>query len=93
MTPVEIGAASGVAAVLVTILSGIAILIFNAGRHSQRLDRAEGDIKEIRGKQDEHAQRLSVVDQLVGLVQEVRDDVKELITGKITPARRRASGD
>lgn len=88
MSPAEVGASAAVAGVLVTILSGMAILIYNAGRHSQRLDRVEGDVKDLKIVQDEHGHKLSVLDQLMVLLQEVRGDVKDLLTGA-KPVRRR----
>lgn len=80
------------AGVAITMLSGMAILIWNAGRHSQRLDAAEGRLKKIEATQEEHGRAISVFHQFSELLKEVRDDVKDLLTGK-APVRRRNSND
>lgn len=82
----EVGALAG------AVLAGMALvgLVFNAGRHAQRLDRAEDDLKDLKIKVEEHGAAISAWDQALQLLNEVRGDVKRLLTGEIElPSRGR----
>lgn len=88
-----IGTAAAVCGVFVTLFSGMAILIYRAGRHSQRLDAHEQKIAKLEATQEEHSKAISAWDQALKLLQEVREDVKALMTGRISPSRHRAGAD
>lgn len=75
-------AIAAAAAVVVTVLGGIIWLANQAGRHAQRLDRAESDIKEIAATQDAHSQQLAGWQQFGKLLDEVRADVKRLLSDR-----------
>ena len=100
MSPESLAAGAAVAGVFVTILGGLAVLIWNAGRHSQRLDAAENHISALQEGAHE-ASRLDVALQVLsgGLdtvkeqLGELRHDVRNLLTGRITPASRRRTSD
>lgn len=93
MSAAGIAAAAAVAAVLVTILGGMILLIYNAGRHAQRLDTHETELAELKRTQAEHTKAISVWDRAEKLLEEVRRDVKGLLTGKVRPARRVDAAD
>ena len=93
MSAEEVIATATVAGVAVTLLGGMAALTFSAGRHSERLNTAEDDIKGLKRTTEDHAKSISTWEQAVHLLQEVRDDVKSLMTGKIQPARRQRAED
>ena len=93
MTAEDVAATAAAGAVIVTVLGGIVGLVYHAGRHAQRLSSAEKDIGELRAIQDEHSRAISAWDQALKLLEEVRHDVKNLLTGRIQPGRRRSGGD
>lgn len=89
-----VAAVTAIVAVLVTVMSGMALLIYRAGKHTQRLDAHEAKIAKLETTQDEHSRAISAWDQALRLLEEVRGDVKALMTGRISPPRRaRASED
>lgn len=99
MNATEIAAVAAVASVGVTVLSGLGLLIWKAGRHSQRLDAAETDIADLQagaheaGRLDTALQVLTgTVNSVQKQVDEIGHDVKNLLTGKVTPARRGPRG-
>jgi hypothetical protein len=61
-------------------LGSIAFLIWHAGRHSERLDGAESDIRDLKKIQDEHSKVLGGWEQFGKLLDEVRGDVKKLLS-------------
>lgn len=63
-------------------------LTFQAGKHAQQMETAKADIVDLKVKVGEHARSISSWDQALNLLQEVRDDVKGLLTGRLKPARR-----
>jgi hypothetical protein len=87
MNAASVAAGAACAAVLVSLLGGMFLLIYNAGRHSQRLTAAETAITDLQRGQAEHDKAISAWDQVRQLVEEVRGDVKSLITGRIKPGR------
>lgn len=91
MTWEALAAVAALVTLALSILGALGVLIWHAGRHSQRLDSAETDIKELKKVQDEHTKAINVWDQALKLLEEVRHDVKNLVTGKILPGRRRAA--
>lgn len=88
-----LAAVAAIVTLALSILGALSVLIWHAGRHSQRLDSAETDIKDLKKVQDEHTRAINVWDQAVKLLEEVRHDVKNLLTGKVQLGRRRAGED
>lgn len=91
MTPADWGAIAG------CTTAGIAVLLLaaNAGAHGSRLKRAESDIEQLKTTVADHANTISAWAQFSTLLKEVRDDLKDVITGKIRlpPPRKPDEGD
>jgi len=57
-------------------------LTFQAGKHAQRMDTAEKSLEKLQETVAGHANSISAWDQAVKLLEEVRKDVKSLMTGR-----------
>lgn len=77
--------------------AGIAVLLLaaNAGAHASRLKRVESAVEKLEITVSEHASTISAWAQFSELLKEVRDDLKDVITGKIRlpPPRKPDDGD
>ena len=76
----------------------LAGLVFKLGQHSQRLADVEKDVARLCTKAEQHDKELGVVGRLEqrlgtieGSVREVAHDVKNLLTGRLVPPRRRGA--
>lgn len=91
MTTIETIALAGVTMTALGGLGWLGSLTYHGGRQAQKLDSAIKDIGDLKETQAEHAKSIGVLEQLVMLVTEMRQDIKALI-GK--PTRRNSvSGD
>ena len=64
------------------LVLAIAGLLFNAGKHAQKLETHERDIDTLKTKTDALGQETSGITILRELLEEVRQDVKGLIGGR-----------
>lgn len=78
----------------------VAGLIFKAGEHSSRLTQVEKRQTDTEAKQAQHGEKLSAIVRLEaqllamdGLVREISHDLKNLMTGRTVPARRRSNSE
>jgi hypothetical protein len=79
------------AGLVITALGGLGwlgTLTWHGGRQSQKLDNAINDIKDIKTTQGEHSSAIAGWTHVAALLEEVRHDVKNLMTGKVQPPRR-----
>lgn len=91
MSAEAVAATAGCVAILVSVIGGLLLLAYKAGGHSTRLTAVEEQIGKIKQTQDEHTRSLSVVDQMLDLLKDLRQDVKDILTGKTTFCRRRGA--
>lgn len=91
--PEIIGAAVGIGGLVLAVAVQGGTFAFMIGKHAQRLNTNERDVQELKRKTDDHAAVISGIEGMKGLLAEVRDDVKNLLTGKVTPARRKPAED
>lgn len=96
MSAEAVAAAAAVVTVTLTILGALVVLIYNAGRHSQRLDSAEKSISVLQDGAHEAGRLDTALQVLTGTVNtmqkqlvDVSHDVKNLLTGRVVPARQR----
>lgn len=75
------------------LLVGVAVqgglFAFRLGRHDQRLTSAEESVVELKKKTDDHAAVIASINGMQTLLDEVRKDVKAILTS----SRRRTTGD
>lgn len=93
MSPAWIGVIVSGAALVIGLAVQGGLFAFTLGKHSQRLSNAESEVKDLKRKSDEHATSLSGIEGMRTLLEEVRHDMKSLLTGKISIGRRSSRED
>lgn len=87
MTPAMIGPlVAGVGLVLGLLIQGVSFA-FLIGRQAERLASVERDCVDLKSKVEEHAGAIAVLTGMRQLLEEVRHDVKNLLTGRVRPGR------
>jgi hypothetical protein len=82
MTIAEGASLAGLAITALGGLGWLGSLTWHGGRQAQKLDNAASDIRDLKTKQDEHATSIAAWSQALSLLEEVRGDVKSLMTGR-----------
>ena len=76
---------AGAGLVLGLLIQGVSFA-FLLGRHAERLSAIERDCVDLKVKVEEHAGAIAVLTAMRQLLEEVRHDVKNLLTGRVRPA-------
>lgn len=93
MNPAWIAAIIGAIGLLLGIVAWAIGLTFQAGRHSKSMEIAQTDIAKLQTKVEGHERAISAWDQALHVLEEVRKDVKSLMTGQVQLPRPRSRRD
>jgi hypothetical protein len=87
-----VSAIGGIVTLVCTVLGSLLMLAHNTGKHTERLNQHQRDIEKLQETADEHTRALGAWDTALRLLEEVREDVKGLLTGAHPRSPRRGEG-